>query len=108
MMVIRGTKFLQQALDDLRPKIKQRLERAVVREMKKTLPHATILSECVYSNGAYIRVELIKDKVDPIRVSIKAAGKKPRGYAMTPHEALTLARVILEGLDLVGEIKVKK
>jgi len=66
------------------------------------------LAEVEYKNGAYIRVELIQDRTDPILVSIRAAGKKARGYAMTPHEALTLARVILEGLDLVGKIGIRK
>ena len=60
-----------------------------------------LLGERVYTNGAFIRVELIEDRVDPIRLSIKTATGRPRGYAMRPDEALTLARLLLDGLDQI-------
>jgi hypothetical protein len=68
------------------------------------LPKAFVvasLAEKVYANGAYVRIEQIDDPVDLIRLSIKAAGKRARGYAMRPDEALTLARLLLEGLDQI-------
>lgn len=60
-----------------------------------------VLSERVYINGAFIRVELVDDSVDPIRVVIKAEGRRARGTSMRPDEALTLARLLLDALDTV-------